>query len=206
MAPSMPSFTGLVLSQWRDPSLPTKATLVVDGRSLTIADVVEVSKQLKHVELTFESIHAIEVCSKIIPEKVAKGNVIYGVNTGFGGSADTRNNDVERVQQSLISHLTCGIVADGKQQPILKSNRHLYQSNGVTHPGQSNGSNGVTHSDQSNGVIHPSQSNGVAELSKDLKEQRQRTLVKSSLSLNDPLAATCMPESWCWLYRFTGRE
>ncbi|KAL2047569.1 hypothetical protein ABVK25_011391 [Lepraria finkii] len=196
MAPSMPSFTGLVLSQWRDPSLPTKATLAVDGRSLTIADVVEVSRQLKHVELTSESINAIEVCSKIIPEKVAKGNVIYGVNTGFGGSADTRSNDVERVQQSLISHLTCGIVADGKQQPVLKSNGHLYQSNGVNHPGQSNGSNGVTHPDQSNGVTHPSQSNGVAEPSKDLKEQRQRTLVKSSLPLNDPLAATCMPESW----------
>ena len=175
MAPAMHSFTGLVLSQWRDPSLPTKATLAVDGRSLTIADVVEVSRQLKRVELTSESINAIEVCSKIIPEKVAKGNVIYGVNTGFGGSADTRSNDVERVQQSLISHLTCGIVADGKQQPVLKSNGHLYQSNGVT---------------------HPSQSNGVAEPSKDLKEQRQRTLVKSSLPLNDPLAATCMPESW----------
>jgi phenylalanine ammonia-lyase len=204
----MPSFTGLVLSQWRDPSLPTKATLAVDGRSLTIADVVEVSRQLQHVELTSESINAIEVCSKIIPEKVAKGHVIYGVNTGFGGSADTRSNDVERVQQSLISHLTCGIVADGKQQPVLKSNGHLYQSNGVTHPGQTNGSNGVTHPgqtngsngvthpDQSNGVTHPSQSNGVAEPSKDLKAQRQRTLVKSSLPLNDPLAATCMPESW----------
>lgn len=192
----MPSFTGLVLSQWRDPSLPTKATLAVDGRSLTIADVVEVSRQLKHVELTSESINAIEVCSKIIPEKVAKGNVIYGVNTGFGGSANTRSNDVERVQQSLISHLTCGIVADGKQQPVLKSNGHLYQSNGVTHPGQSNESNGVTHRDQSNGVTHPSQSNDVAEPSKDIKEQRQRSLVKSSLPLNDPLAATCMPESW----------
>lgn len=183
----MPSFTDLVLSQWRDPSLPTKATLAVDGRSLTIADVVEVSRQLKHVELTSESINAIEVCSKIIPEKIAKGNIIYGVNTGFGGSADTRSNDVERVQQSLISHLTCGIVADGKQQPVLESNTNLYQSNGVTHPGQSNGSNGVT---------HPSQSNSVAEPSKDLKEQRHRTLVKISLPLNDPLAATCMPESW----------
>ena len=66
----------------------------------------------------------------------------------------------------------------------------------MTHPGQSNGSNGVTHPDQSNGVTHPSQSNSVAEPSKDLKEQQQRTLVKSSLPLNDPLAATCMPESW----------
>ncbi|KAM0797279.1 L-Aspartase-like protein [Usnea florida] len=147
MAPSMPSFTELVLSQWRDPLLHTKATLTVDGRSLTIADVVEVSRQFKQVELTSESIKAIEMCSKIIPEKVARGNIIYGVNTGFGGSADTRSNDVEKVQQSLISHLTCGIVADGKQPAVLK-------------------------------------------------KQRQRTLVERPLPLNDPLAATCMPESW----------
>ncbi|KAL8942490.1 MAG: hypothetical protein Q9216_001634 [Gyalolechia sp. 2 TL-2023] len=232
MAPSMPSFTGLVLSQWRDPSLPPPTTLAVDGRSLTIADVVEVSRQCKQVELTSQSVDAIDVSSKIIPEKIAKGNVIYGVNTGFGGSADTRSNDVERVQQSLISHLTCGIVANGKQQPVQKSNGHLHQSNGVTHPGQSNGSNGIIHADesngsngiihpdgtngsngvnhpdqsngsngvihhdQSNGVTHSSQSNGVVEPSKDLKEQRQRTPMKSSLPLNDPLAATCMPESW----------
>jgi phenylalanine ammonia-lyase len=182
--------------------LPTKATLAVDGRSLTIADVVDVSRQLKHVKLTSESINAIKVCSKIIPEKIAKGNVIYGVNTGFGGSADTRSNDVERVQQSLISHLTCGIVADGKQQPVLKSHGHSSQSNGVTHSSHSNGvphpsqSNGVAHPSQSNGVAHQGQSNGVAQPSKDLKGQRQRMLMKSSLPLNDPVAATCMPESW----------
>ena len=199
MTSSSSSFTGLVLSQWRDPSLPTKASLPVDGKSLTIADVVEVSRQLKHVELTSESIDAIEVCSKIIPEKIAKGNVIYGVNTGFGGSADTRSNDVERVQQSLISHLTCGIIADGKQQQSApKSNGHSHPSNGVAHPGQSNGTNGVTHHDHSNGTNGVTHSNGVAaDPIKELKEQRQRTLAKeSSLPLNDPLAATCMPESW----------
>jgi len=176
MATPMPSFTDLVLSQWRDPSSSAKAVLAVNGRSLTIADVVAVSRHLTHVELTSESIDAIEVCSKIIPEKIAKGNVIYGVNTGFGGSADTRSNDVERVQQSLISHLTCGIVADGKQEPVLNSNGHPSQSNGVAHPSQSNG------------VAHPSKD--------DPKGQQQRASVRSSLPLNDPLAATCMPESW----------
>ncbi|KAH6047641.1 hypothetical protein HBI54_070840 [Parastagonospora nodorum] len=113
------SFTDLVLSQWRDASPSAKKTLAVDGGSLTIADVVAVSRDLVQVKLTTESIKAMERCSKIIPEKIAKGDIIYGVNTGFGGSADTRSNDVERVQQSLISHLTCGIVADGKQQGVV---------------------------------------------------------------------------------------
>jgi phenylalanine ammonia-lyase len=167
MASPVYSFTDLVLSQWRDPSSSTNAPLAVNGRDLTIADVVAVSRDLAGVKLTSESIDAIEACSKIIPEKIAKGNVIYGVNTGFGGSADTRSDDVERVQQSLISHLTCGIIADGKQQPVLNSNGHSSQYNGEILPGK-----------------------------KDSKRQQQRASVRRSLPLNDPLAVTCMPESW----------
>lgn len=120
MASPVWSFTDLVLSQWREPSSSGEKTVAVDGGSLTIADVVAVSRDVVQVELTPESINAMEVCSKVIPEKIAEGDVIYGVNTGFGGSADTRSDDVERVQQSLISHLTCGIVADGKQQRGVK--------------------------------------------------------------------------------------
>ncbi|KAK6221411.1 hypothetical protein LQW54_001512 [Pestalotiopsis sp. IQ-011] len=163
MATPVRSFTDLVLSQWRDPSSSAKATLAIDGNNLSISDVVAVSRDLEHVALTPESVDAIQLCSKIIPEKIAKGDIIYGVNTGFGGSADTRSNDVERVQQSLISHLTCGIVSDGKQQAVSASN------------GTSNHSNGDGHVS---------------------KKRRQHAPVRTSLPLNDPLAATCMPESW----------
>ena len=181
MATPVRSFTDLVLSQWRDPSLSAKKTLAVDGESLSIADVVAVSRHLERVELTSESIEAIKVCSKIIPEKIAKGDIIYGVNTGFGGSADTRSHDVERVQQSLISHLTCGIVSDGKQEPASHSNGYANgHANGHTN-GYTNGhANGHT-----NGHTNGYSSKGL-----------QRTSAKSSLPLNDPLAATCMPESW----------
>ncbi|KAI1112703.1 L-Aspartase-like protein [Nemania sp. NC0429] len=170
MATPVQSFTDLVLSQWRHPSSSANAPLDIDGRSLTIADVVAVSRDLASVKLAPESIDAIEACSKIIPEKLAKGNVIYGVNTGFGGSADTRSDDVEWIQQSVISHLTCGIVAGGVGKQKLVAN-----SNG--------------HSNLSNGDAQPSMKvpNGREEHS---------ALVGHSLPLNDPLAATCMPESW----------
>ncbi|KAF7175188.1 hypothetical protein CNMCM7691_006592 [Aspergillus felis] len=210
MATPARTFTDLVLSQRCHPS-SAKVTLPVSGRDLTIADVVAVSRHLAHVELTSGSIDAIEACSKIVPKKIAQGEVIYGVNTGFGGSADARSNDVERVQQSLISHLTCGIVADGKQELALNSNGHSGQSNG--HSSQSHGyasqRNGYSsqtngHSSQSNGHSsqsngHSSQSNGEAHpLNGKLNGQQsqQRVSVRSSLPLNDPLAATCMPESW----------
>ncbi|KAJ5679521.1 hypothetical protein N7462_007765 [Penicillium macrosclerotiorum] len=197
MAPPARMFTDLVLSQWRDPSSSAQSTLAVSGGDLTIADVVAVSRHLANVELTAASIDAIEACSKIIPDKIAQGEVIYGVNTGFGGSADARSNDVERVQQSLISHLTCGIVADGKQELSPNSNGHSTQTNG--HSTQTNGHATQTngHSDPSNGVS--SKANGAipstnGKLNGQAKQPRH--LVRNSLPLNDPLAATCMPESW----------
>ncbi|KAI1337958.1 L-Aspartase-like protein [Xylariaceae sp. FL0016] len=170
MAITESSFTDLVLSHWRDPAASAKQTLIIDGKCLTIADVVAVSRDLEHIELTSESVDAIRDCSKIIPEKIAKGDVIYGVNTGFGGSADTRSDDVEKVQQSLISHLTCGVVSDGKQDPVPNSH------------------DGKGQSKQSNGEADPSKEHMASKL--------QRSLVRRSLPLNDPLASTCMPESW----------
>lgn len=152
-SPSKGSFTELVLSQWRDPRSATKHKLPVDGNRLTIADVVAVSRHGKQVELTSESIEAIEVCSDIIAEKLAKNEVIYGVNTGFGGSADTRSNDVERVQQSLISHLTCGIVSDGQQKAVLPASQKNHNgSNGVSHVSNGNGVNGVNGANGMNGM------------------------------------------------------
>ncbi|KAI0522312.1 L-Aspartase-like protein [Xylaria bambusicola] len=66
------------------------------------------------------------------------------------------SNDVRRIQQSLISHQTCGI-----------NNSYTRQINGEAQP-----------------------SNGNS------RESHQRAWVRNSLPLNDPLAATCMPESW----------
>ncbi|KAM7183486.1 phenylalanine ammonia-lyase [Naviculisporaceae sp. PSN 640] len=187
------SFTDIVLSQWRDPVSSSKATLAISGEDLTIADVVAVSRHLTNVGLTSSSIDAIERCSKIIPEKIAEGEIIYGVNTGFGGSADARSHDVARVQQSLISHLTCGIVSDGNQKPLAqvpaKPNGH---SNGVN--GQSDLTNGTTSSNSyTNGHVNGAKTNGNSKSNvRTIKTKRKAT----TLPLNDPLSATCMPESW----------
>ncbi|CRK41436.1 hypothetical protein BN1723_005134 [Verticillium longisporum] len=168
-------FTDLLLSHWRHASSSSKATLEVGGGDLTIADVVEVSRHLARVELIPASIAAIEAGSKIIPEKLAQGEIIYGVNTGFGGTADVRSDDVEGVQQSLISHLTCGIVADGKREEMA-----LASSNGLA-----GGSNGEAHA-----------GNGCEKSNGQLAQKQQRASTPSPLPLNDALAATCMPESW----------
>ncbi|KAI1145433.1 Phenylalanine/histidine ammonia-lyase [Nemania diffusa] len=185
------TFTDLLLAESRSPSSPAALkTLGVSGHDLTIADVVAVSRHLAQIDLTPESVDAIETCSKIISQKVAEGEVIYGVNTGFGGSADARSNDVERVQQSLISHLTCGIVSDGKQKPAAVHTNG--GSNGYTN-GHTNGShtNGSHTNGNTNGHANGTRTNG-----KTNGHSSSAATWESSLPLNDPLAATCMPESW----------
>ena len=40
--------------------------------------------------------------------KLGSGQVIYGINTGFGGSADVRCSDTRLVQESGIRHQNSG--------------------------------------------------------------------------------------------------
>lgn len=42
---------------------------------------------------------------------------VLGVNTGYGGSADTRTDDVDKLQRTLINFLNCGILAKPTATP-----------------------------------------------------------------------------------------
>lgn len=62
---------------------------------------------------------------EILSQKLLSGEIIYGVNTGFGGSADTRTNDYPALQKALIQHHNAAVVLPsdrgGKSIPGLKS-------------------------------------------------------------------------------------
>ena len=48
----------------------------------------------------------------VIPstERAQKLRIMTGVNTGFGGSANTHTNNVDKLQRNLISFLNCGVL------------------------------------------------------------------------------------------------
>ena len=50
---------------------------------------------------------------------------VKGVNTGFGGSADTRTNDTEVLQHALLDHLQSGVLAS----QLSNGNHHLINGN-----------------------------------------------------------------------------
>ncbi|KAJ2995398.1 hypothetical protein NUW58_g1283 [Xylaria curta] len=162
----MSTFTDLILQHWNGLAIPQS---IVDGHSLTIADVVMVARQLLPSRLGPEAAETISQGYNVVRNKLAKGDVIYGTNTGFGGSADTRTLAHRELQQSLFSHLMFGILAEDKP-PYTKKH---------------DGSNGVQSSINGNGFVDV---NGSALLA----HKSSRVL----LPINEPVGATTMPESW----------
>ncbi|KAH6653165.1 L-Aspartase-like protein [Truncatella angustata] len=137
MSPSNSIFSELMLAHWAD-TKSSERTISISSYDLNIADVVAVSRHLTQVSLTREAENAVEKCSNIIQQKIALGEVIYGVNTGFGGSADTRTGAVDELQQSLFHLLMAGITAGG--EPKLQPHADVSKSvvNGRAHE-QTNG-------------------------------------------------------------------
>lgn len=83
----------------------------LDGKTLTVADVVAISRGLLTVNVASEACKAIGESSCILKERLEQGEVIYGVNTGFGGSADQRIGATNCLQQRLFTLLMVGITS-----------------------------------------------------------------------------------------------
>lgn len=113
---SFMTFSELVLDQ-QARLKSSRGKVLVDSQILTVADVVAVSRHLSQVTVTKEAIQAIRECSNIVQQKLAEGDVIYGVNTGFGGSADQRTDAVNELQQRLFTLLMAGITSTKGTDP-----------------------------------------------------------------------------------------
>jgi phenylalanine ammonia-lyase len=59
------------------------------------------------------AVQGIERSAAAIQKSIADGEIIYGVNTGFGGSADTRTQKIENLQREIMRGLNYGIL-DGQ--------------------------------------------------------------------------------------------
>ncbi|PFH51550.1 hypothetical protein AMATHDRAFT_74899 [Amanita thiersii Skay4041] len=84
----------------------------VDGQNLSIAAVTAAARHLAAVELD-GSAHIKErvaKCRKVIADKVDSGASVYGLSTGFGGSADTRTDKPLLLGQALLQHQHVGVL------------------------------------------------------------------------------------------------
>lgn len=85
-------------------------TVVLDGLSLTIDDVIRVSRRNERVELGDGARQNAEECRKVL-EELSNAKVIYGINTGFGALSNITisSSDLEELQLNLIRSHAVGV-------------------------------------------------------------------------------------------------
>ncbi|PWY86688.1 phenylalanine ammonia-lyase [Aspergillus heteromorphus CBS 117.55] len=84
----------------------------INGNTLDMADVVAVAKYNRPP--TIQDQHGtnlrMNASVNFLNDQLAAGETIYGVNTGFGGSADARTDNYGALQKALIQHHNAGIL------------------------------------------------------------------------------------------------
>ncbi|KDQ20054.1 hypothetical protein BOTBODRAFT_27476 [Botryobasidium botryosum FD-172 SS1] len=96
--------------------------VTVDGSSLTIADVVAAARYGAPVVLNeaHEIRARVDKSQRAINQKLDEGQSVYGLSTGFGGSADTRTSEHLVLGKALLQHQHAGILPlQAVNPPIL---------------------------------------------------------------------------------------
>jgi histidine ammonia-lyase len=114
------------------------ALVTLDGRSLTIADVVSVARHGARVAVAPETRDRVTRSRAGIEAAIARGDTIYGVNTGFGKLAHVRiaNEQLRALQLNLIRSHASGVgeplpVEAVRAMMLLRANVLLMGTSGV---------------------------------------------------------------------------
>ncbi len=88
--------------------------LAIDGNSLTLADVVRVARERRSVRLDPGARALMERVREIVERKLASGEVVYGVNTGFGKLSDVAipPGRLAELQVNLVRSHAAGVGPD----------------------------------------------------------------------------------------------
>lgn len=105
-----------LLAEWRHLQA-VDSDITIDGRSLSIATIAAIADKRFRSLVTSPEVDALlRRNADYLHAQLASGHVIYGVNTGYGGSADVRSPDALAMQRSLIQHLNIGF-GDKMEEP-----------------------------------------------------------------------------------------
>ena len=90
------------------PTTATTGNVIIDGQTLSVGDVIAVARNGAKASIS-PSVHE-RVEASVAFKESKKQYSVYGVTTGFGGSANTRTADTEALQVSLLEHQLCGFL------------------------------------------------------------------------------------------------
>jgi len=91
--------------------------IVLDGKHLTIEQVVNVARNNEKVEIHPDALEKVKKCRKMVEDKIKAKEIMYGINTGIGEFSEVVLNDeqVKQFQKYLIYNHSAGI---GEPAPI----------------------------------------------------------------------------------------
>ncbi|GIZ40181.1 hypothetical protein CKM354_000353300 [Cercospora kikuchii] len=91
--------------------LRANGDLRISGHTLDVASVVAVARH--NVVPKIEEINGVLSLAKsvkVLQASYEKGETLYGINTGFGGSADVRSQNPDALQRSLLQTLQSAVL------------------------------------------------------------------------------------------------
>lgn len=93
--------------------------VVVDGHKLSIADIVAAARYASTVTLDTNPAtrSRVDKSRDTIQSKIEAGHSVYGLSTGFGGSADTRTGDSLILGKALLQHQNAAVFPQS-QEPL----------------------------------------------------------------------------------------
>ncbi|KAF7588646.1 hypothetical protein BBP40_005428 [Aspergillus hancockii] len=95
----------------------------IDGRSLEIAETVCVARHSAKVSInqTQALLGRMQASYETLHGLIDRGEVIYGVNTGVGGTSYMRTDQLSALQHSAFQHHQCGILLHTQHQTPVGS-------------------------------------------------------------------------------------
>ena len=97
-------------------------TVVLNGKDLTVEEVIDVAVNMEKVEISQESQKAVKKARDYVDKKLEEGAIIYGLTTGFGKFSDTyiSSEETADLQRNLIISHTCAM-GDPLPQRVVRA-------------------------------------------------------------------------------------
>jgi histidine ammonia-lyase len=92
-------------------------TIVLDGSGLTVEKLERIARRGEEVALHPDAVERIVVCRRMLEDKIAAHEIMYGVNTGIGEFSEVvlTDDQVQQFQRYLIYNHAAGI---GEPAPV----------------------------------------------------------------------------------------
>ena len=83
----------------------------IDGESLTLEQFLAVARDMAKVKLHISGKEKLLRSRRVVEEIISRGDVAYGVTTGFGKFSDVTisTEDCNTLQQNIIMSHSCGV-------------------------------------------------------------------------------------------------